>query len=60
MNGNYDPLLEEKAFSNSKVKFYSLPVTGNNSYSSDLYYKYKSAMSEAESLGPVITHCRSG
>jgi protein tyrosine phosphatase (PTP) superfamily phosphohydrolase (DUF442 family) len=59
-NGLYSIDLERKGIEAVGLRFYSLPVTGADSWSVDTLNSYEPVMDEAASYGPVLAHCASG
>lgn len=59
-SGNYNVTMERDAFAAAGVRFYNLPVTGDDAWSSATLAKYAPTLTEAASFGPVLAHCRVG
>ena len=62
INGNYNVSAERLAVEQLGVKFFHLPLPSGaeSTWTRQTYETYLPALKEAESLGPVLSHCASG
>lgn len=61
-NGNYNATAERLAVEAQGLRYYYLPLTSSatTTWTVEQYNLYLPAMKEAETLGPVLSHCASG
>ena len=59
-NGNYNVTAEQVAFEAVGLRFYNLPVTGADAWTSKQLAEFSPVITRAMSNGPVLVHCASG
>mmetsp|Transcript_1720 Transcript_1720/g.2697 ORF Transcript_1720/g.2697 Transcript_1720/m.2697 type:complete len:378 (+) Transcript_1720:71-1204(+) len=59
-NGNYNVTAERIAFESVGLKFYNLPVSGDDAWTAEQLDMYTPTLVDASSYGPVLVHCTSG
>ena len=59
-NGMYNVTMEKQAFEAFGIKFFNLPVTGEDAWSAATLAAYSPSMAAAAEAGPVLAHCRVG
>ena len=58
--GKYNVTAESAAVTRASMKFYNLPVTGENAYTKEQFDSFLPIFNEANENGPVLVHCASG
>jgi protein tyrosine phosphatase (PTP) superfamily phosphohydrolase (DUF442 family) len=59
-NGNYNATAEEEAVTGAGMKFFNLPVSGDEAFTAAQLDEYSGSIAAAAAAGPVLVHCASG